>query len=193
MRKIVVEGFMKIQFVAKYQKIEGGTFWRHLKIFIKKSHKSKKSKGNPLVSFGFGNARKSSWLKLGLEPATAGFLLNRSVRYTCYYKQQLIKLIKSVSSCFSLQWVTFSISQIHFTQSTKLAFQFLQSGKIELWFNPYWEKIPWSAGMLLFSFPTWVIPDSARTKAPAKTQVRVVDRSIHQGGVHRVRSVQPPD
>ena len=44
----------------------------------KKSHKAEKNlKGDALVSYGFANARKSFWMKQGLEPATAGFPLNQ--------------------------------------------------------------------------------------------------------------------
>ena len=44
----------------------------------KKSHSAKKiERGDPSVSSAFANARKSSWLKQGLEPVTAGFTVNR--------------------------------------------------------------------------------------------------------------------
>ena len=67
--------FLKIQFVAKYQKFKGWPFGDN-KIFSK-SHRAKKMKGDPSVPSGFANARKNFWLKQGLEPATAGFPLNR--------------------------------------------------------------------------------------------------------------------
>ena len=38
-------------------------------------------KGDPSVSFAFANARKSCWLKQGLEPVTAGFTVNRVSLY----------------------------------------------------------------------------------------------------------------
>ena len=50
-------GYLRIQFVAKYQK--------------------KLKRGDYLVSSSFTNARNSFQLKQGLQPATAGFLLNR--------------------------------------------------------------------------------------------------------------------
>ena len=65
-------GFFSIHLVGKYQKIESGTFCRHLKHFEKISQCRKKiENGDPLVSSGFANARKSFWLKQGFEPATA--------------------------------------------------------------------------------------------------------------------------
>ena len=56
------------------KKIEGGLF-----VDMKKFEKV--SRG-ALVSSGFGNARKSFWLREGLEPATAGLPLNWSVEVT---------------------------------------------------------------------------------------------------------------
>ena len=63
-------GFLKFQFVAKYQKIEEGRFG-DTKFF------EKKLKGDPSDSSDSANAQKSSWLKQGLEPVTDGFSLNR--------------------------------------------------------------------------------------------------------------------
>ena len=54
-------GLFENQFVAKYQKNE---------------------RPDPSVSSGFANARKSFWLKQGLELATTGFPLNRLVEVT---------------------------------------------------------------------------------------------------------------
>ena len=41
--------FLKIQFVAKYQKNEGRTLWRHRVIFEKKSHKAKTGRESLIV------------------------------------------------------------------------------------------------------------------------------------------------
>ena len=67
--------FLKIQFVAKYQKTEGGLFHAILK--KSRTVQEKIRRGDHSVLSVFANARKSFWLTQGLEPVTAGFPVNR--------------------------------------------------------------------------------------------------------------------
>ena len=65
-------GILKIQFVAKYWKKWRGPFG-DIENVSKKSRKAEKNhKGDRFCKF----TKKKSWLKQGLEPATAGFPLN---------------------------------------------------------------------------------------------------------------------
>ena len=78
MPKMVKGGYSKlfeIQFVAKYQKSEGGPFRNINNLFESFTGKKNQKRGHGLVSSGLANAR-SFWLKQGLERATAGFFLN---------------------------------------------------------------------------------------------------------------------
>ena len=69
-------GFLALQFAAKYQKTWWGTLWRQKK-FEKIAVPKKIGRGDPSVSSAYANARKSFWLKQGLEPVTAGFSVHR--------------------------------------------------------------------------------------------------------------------
>ena len=69
---------LKNQYVAKYQKKLRRTTFIDRKKYSKKVSqcRQKIKRGDPLVSSGFANARKSFWLQRGPKPATAGFPLN---------------------------------------------------------------------------------------------------------------------
>ena len=66
-------GFSKLQFATKYQ----GDPWKARKFRKKSQCRKKIERGEPSVSSAFANARKSFWLKQGLEHVTAGFPVNR--------------------------------------------------------------------------------------------------------------------
>ena len=59
--------FSNIHFVAKQQKIEGGTLWRQKKIFRKKSRTvpKKTQRGDPIVSSGFVSYDKNGVTERG--------------------------------------------------------------------------------------------------------------------------------
>ena len=63
------------------EKLERGTLWRQ-KNFEKKSHSAEK-KMKEWHSAAKKIARKSFWLKQGLEPVTAGFTVNLVLTSTC--------------------------------------------------------------------------------------------------------------
>ena len=57
--------FSNIHFVAKQQKIEGGTLWRQKKIRKKVAQCRKNSKGDPIVSSGFVSYDKNGVTERG--------------------------------------------------------------------------------------------------------------------------------
>ena len=72
--------FLKLRFAAKFQKTWRGIFWRQKK-FEKKPHSAEKNWKSRTVPKEI--ARKSFWLKQGLEPVTAGFTVNRVLTSAC--------------------------------------------------------------------------------------------------------------
>ena len=62
----------------------------------------KNERGDSSVSSAFANARKSFWLKQGLEPVTVGFTVNRVKSVKWYIRDEACGLTKKKKKNYPL-------------------------------------------------------------------------------------------